>query len=106
MDTVRLALEAAWEVLYTGLVLGAGLPIVFALGVRLLSGPATAPAAEGEVLAVSAHRPSPAARLAAALCFAVVAYGVVVGLLVIIGAGQGKEVHLFDHVYPTLVDKA
>ncbi len=102
MDTVRLALQSAWEVLYTGLLLGAGLPILFAVGVRLLSGPAT----EGDGAVAVDHRPGAAARAGAALCFAVVLYGVLVGLLVIIGAGQGKEVHLFDHVYPTLVDKA
>jgi hypothetical protein len=100
MDTVRLALEAAWKVLYTGLLLGAGLPVMFALGVRLLSGPAAE--TEGEV-AVE-HRPSAVNRVLAWLCFAVVAYGVLVGLLVIIGAGQGKIVS-FEHVFPTLVPK-
>ena len=98
MDTVRLAVEAAWKVLYVGLLLGAGLPIMFALGVRLLAGPAP----EGDD--APAYRPGPGSRLLAWLCFAVVAYGVLVGLLVIIGAGQRKVVS-FEHVFPTLVPK-
>ncbi len=101
MDTVRLALEAAWKVLYVGLLLGAGMPILFALGVRLLSGPAVT--AEGDVAVDS--RPSAVSRVLAWVCFAVVAYGVLVGLLVIIGAGQGKVLS-FEHVFPTLVPKS
>ncbi len=100
MDTVRLAFEAAWEVFYAGMLLGAGLPILFAVGVRLLAGPADV-AEDGTMVE---HRPGLATRLLAWLCFAVVMYGVLVGLLVIIGAGQGKIVS-FEHVFPTLVDK-
>ncbi len=98
MDTVRLALGAAWNVLYVGLLLGAGLPIMFALGVRLLSPPV---AQDGEAVASS---PSALNRVLAGLCFAVVAYGVLVGMLVIIGAGQGKVVS-FEHFFPVLVPK-
>lgn len=100
MDTVRLALEAAWKVLYTGLLLGAGLPIIFALGVRALAGPAAVATADGEPPA--RHVPSPWARAFAWLCFALAAYGVLLGLLVIIGAGQGKIV---DFPFPILIDK-
>ena len=39
------------------------------------------------------------------LCFALVVFGVVVGLLVIIGAGTGKVVS-FEHGWPTLVPKS
>lgn len=100
MDTVRLALEAAWNVFYVGMLLGAGLPIIFAVGVRLLAGPAEVTEDGVEI----DHRPGLPTRMLAWLCFAVVVYGVVVGLLVIIGAGQGKVVS-FEHLIPTLVDK-
>ena len=36
MDTVWLSLEGAWDLLRYGLVVGAGLPILFALGVRFI----------------------------------------------------------------------
>ena len=96
MDTVRLAVEAAWKVLYVGLLLGAGLPIMFALGVRLLAGPAP----EGDD--APAYQPGPGTRVLAWLCFAVVEYAVLLGLLAIIGAGQGKIV---DFPFPVLHDK-
>ena len=36
-DNLHFAVEAAWKVLAVGLVLGAGLPAVFAVGVRSLA---------------------------------------------------------------------
>ena len=47
MDTIRLVLSAAWNVLWVGLLLGAGLPTLFAAGVRLLAGPADTVTADG-----------------------------------------------------------
>ena len=37
MNNLWFALEGAWHVLLAGLVLGAGLPAVFSLGIRALS---------------------------------------------------------------------
>ena len=37
MHNVELALEASWQILLWSLLLGAGLPAVFALGVRSLA---------------------------------------------------------------------
>ena len=37
MNTLWLALGGAWNVLWVGLLLGAGLPAIFALGIRALS---------------------------------------------------------------------
>jgi hypothetical protein len=98
-QNLQYALEAAWKVLAVGLVLGAGLPMVFALGVRSLAWGAGG-AAE---VAVDA-RPHPLGRVVAVLCFAVVVAGIALGLTVIIAAGQGKVVS-FDNGYPTIVDK-
>jgi hypothetical protein len=99
MDTIRLVLEAAWKVLGVGLLLGAGLPAVFALGVRALAGDVGQSAAGDAVAAPTAPR-----RLFAVFCFAVVLIGVAIGLLVIVAAGSGKAVS-FEHLYPTLEPK-
>ena len=44
-------------------------------------------------------------KLLAGVCFALVVLAVALGLTVIVAAGFGKQVS-FEHVYPTLVDKA
>jgi succinate dehydrogenase/fumarate reductase cytochrome b subunit len=98
-DNLGFALEAAWKVLVAGLILGAGLPAIFAVGVRSLAW-GTGGAAE---VAVDAQ-PHPIGRVAAVACFAVVLAGIALGLTIIIAAGQGKVVS-FDHGYPTIVDK-
>ena len=101
MDTVKLAFEAAWLVLVAGLILGAGLPALFALGVRLGAG--AEPALNAEGVMVDAP-PSGVARILAAACFAMVLFGVVLGVMVIVGAGFGMEVS-FEHFLPTLAPK-
>ncbi|HCT14092.1 hypothetical protein [Corynebacterium nuruki] len=62
------------EVLIAGIILGAGLPVLFALGIRL-----SVPAADAE--GPAAHHVSPLRRTGAYLCFAVIAVAVIVGLL-------------------------
>lgn len=101
MDTLSLSLQGAWELFYTGMFLGAGLPILFAVGVKLLAGqPAHADGAEGTIPA-----PGVLAKILAGICFALVAFAVFVGLLTIVAAGMGKEVS-FEHGVPTLVEKS
>lgn len=110
MDTVRISLQGAWELLYTGLILGAGLPILFALGVRLASGgsPTTVEgAAEGMAAGSDGFSRYLAwiARIFAALCFLLVLFGVITGIMIIVAAGMGKEVS-FENIYPTFVAKS
>ncbi|MXG91884.1 hypothetical protein [Nocardioides flavescens] len=81
-DNLGFALEGAWQVLAAGLLLGAGLPAVFALGIRSLAW-GTGGAAE---VAADA-RPHPAGRALAGLCFLVVVVGIGAGLYVILAAG-------------------
>lgn len=102
MDMLKLIAEDAWRVLWVGLLLGAGLPVLFATGVRLLAGGEATEGPDGEVIA---HRPAPWQKVAAWVCFAIVLYAVAVGLLVIIGAGRG-EVVTFSHGIPHLVPKS
>jgi hypothetical protein len=86
------ALDGAWRVLLAGLLLGAGLPVLFALGVRSLAwseagGPAR-----------------PLGRAAGVTLFAVVVLGVVLGITFIVATGFGKALS-FEHIYPTIVPK-
>jgi hypothetical protein len=98
---LSLFLEDAWKVLLYSLVLGAGLPIVYALGIRSLALSPGVPAAEG---GAEASR-SRLGRVLATVCFVVVLAGIALGLLYVVAAGQGKVLS-FDHVYPTIVPKS
>jgi hypothetical protein len=81
---VHLAVDAIWKVLLVSVILGAGLPAVFALAIRSLAG--------GRLVI---------GRVAAGVLLLIVAYGVVSGLLFIVASGQGKDIS-FAHVIPTI----
>jgi hypothetical protein len=97
-----LFLQDAWKILLYSLLLGAGLPIVYTLGIRslaLIPGGSSTP---------ENGREASRSRLGlalAAVCFAVVVAGIALGLLYVVAAGQGKMLS-FDHVYPTMVPKS
>jgi hypothetical protein len=93
-----LFVEAVWKVMLAGLILGAGLPALFALGVRFNATGA------GEISA-GGSTPRAGYRALGLLCFVVVALLVALGVTVIIAAGLGKTVS-FDHIFPTLVPKS
>ncbi len=94
--------DAASKVAFWGLILGAGLPALFAVGVRsmVLAGD---PQGAREV-GVKAVLPPAAGRAFAILCFALVVLAVALGIAVIVAAGLGKVVS-FEHVFPTFVPK-
>lgn len=96
---LELFFEAAWKVLVAGLVLGAGIPALFALGVRF-----TATGEGGEAMLVTGSRGRRGATALGAACFLVAGLAVVLGITVIVASGFGKMVS-FEHVVPTLVDK-
>lgn len=79
------ALSGAVQVLFVGLVLGAGLPAVFALGIRALAW------ADGGDAEVARGRPQPLGRVLAYTCFALTGIGVLLGLAVIVSGGIGFE---------------
>ncbi|BDI22880.1 hypothetical protein [Herbiconiux sp. L3-i23] len=91
-----LFLDAAWQVALAALLLGAGLPTLFALGVRSFA------------IAGGAHDDGrtqrPAFRALGVLCYVLVIVAVLVGLTVIIATGFGKEVS-FENIIPMVVDK-
>lgn len=84
MDILVKALEALWQVALAGVLLGAGLPALFALGVRSLN--------THRVVAVggtdATSTPSAAGRAGAVVCFTVCALAVVFGIVVIIFGKQ------------------
>lgn len=64
------------DVTLVGILLGAGLPALFALGIRLAHGP-SATTADGTVT----HHANPAGRVAAAICFGIIIIAVMAGIL-------------------------
>ena len=101
MNTVKLLLEGAGEVLVAGLVFGAGLPVVYALALRVLTLGATSYAGpDGDIHST----PRMSSRLFSGVLIAVVVAGVLLGLMIIVATGFGKEV-TFDTIYPTITDK-
>ena len=74
------ALDGAWRVLTAGLALGAGLPILFALGVKSLAW------ANGELPGTPAH---PAGRVVAGALFGLVLLAILLGIGYIVAHGFG-----------------
>jgi hypothetical protein len=99
MHNVTLAFEAAWKVLLVGLVLGAGLPALFAVGVRSM---AHGQGADGAAAVGPGARS--ASRLFGAACFVLVIAAVALGIAFIVVTGQGKSLS-FDNGFPEIVSK-
>jgi hypothetical protein len=98
MNNVTLALEGAGQVLAMSLLLGAGLPMIFGLGVRFLA------LGAGGDAEVDHAQPRPLGKVLAVLCFLLVLAGVAVGITIVVASGFGKAVS-FEHIYPVLVNK-
>jgi hypothetical protein len=100
-----LFLEAAGQVALAALVLGAGLPALFAIGVRsfTLAGSTGTPGADDGTTARS-RMPAPLLRTIGTLCCVLVVAAVAIGLSVIIATGFGQEVS-FENFVPTFVPK-
>lgn len=100
-DTISLSLQGAWQLFVDGLLLGAGLPILVAFGMRFWAGKAeTAP--DGTVVTTD---PTGVQRAIAVLCFGIAALAVAMGIMIIVGAGFGMTVE-FDGGLPSLVPKS
>jgi hypothetical protein len=83
---------ALGQVLVAGVVVGAGIPALFALGLRLLAGTTadagTSPEAGTSTEARTAVRPTPLRLAGAILCLAVVIGAVATGLFVVVSGGH------------------
>jgi hypothetical protein len=103
MHNLGFALQGGWQVLLAGLLLGAGLPLLFALGIRSLAYGAGGDAEVHET-GVTGPSPKPAGTVIGYALFVVVLLGVLLGITFIVASGFGKALS-FEHIYPTIVDK-
>jgi hypothetical protein len=103
MQNLGFALDGAWRVLLAGLLLGAGLPVLFALGIRSLAWGAGGDA-EVHESGVTGPTPHPVGTVLGWACFGVVLLGVVLGITFIVASGFGKALS-FEHIYPAIVSK-
>jgi hypothetical protein len=97
--TLSLELQTVWKTLVVGLILGAGLPTVFAAGIRAMAYGQGGSAEEN-----AAATPHPVGRAIGILCFAIVLAAVVLALIYIVATGMGKVLS-FEHIYPTVTSK-
>jgi hypothetical protein len=84
VEILTKSVEALWQVVAVGLLLGAGLPALFALGVRALENDRVLTADGGEL----GSRASTSGKALAGLCFGVTALAVVFGIVVVIFGKQ------------------
>jgi|SRR3954470_21729336 hypothetical protein len=103
MHNVGFALQGAWKVLIAGLVLGAGLPVLFGLGIRSLAWGAGGDA-EIHPDGVTGPKANPLGTVLGWVCFVVVLLGIALGITYIVATGFGKALS-FEHIYPMIVDK-
>ncbi|HEX8487094.1 MAG TPA: hypothetical protein VF642_01005 [Propionibacteriaceae bacterium] len=101
MDILVKALDSLWQVLAVGLLLGAGLPALFALGLRSLNTGRTVTVGTGSLgagtgggssvhggLGADTSKPSALGLAGAVVCFGIVVLAVVFGIVVIIFGKQ------------------
>ena len=89
------ALDDSWRILLAGLVLGAGLPILFALGVKSLAW------ANGDLPGAARN---PLGRVFAIALFSIVLLAIVLGISYIVAHGFGYTI-AFDGVLPSIVKR-
>jgi hypothetical protein len=101
--TLSLEFQAVWKILVFGIILGAGLPTLFAFGIRSMAYGAGGEAElhESGVALPTAH---PIGKVLAFVCFAIVLLAIALALTFLVATGFGKALS-FDHIYPTIVAK-
>ncbi|MFT4080948.1 MAG: hypothetical protein QM638_00030 [Nocardioides sp.] len=97
-------LDGAWKVLLAGLILGAGLCAVYAVGIRgmALSAAGSGEAGQG---GQGGRQGNAIGYVIAGVCLLIVLYGIVSGIMIVLGSGLGKDV-TFDHVIPMFTEKS
>ena len=101
---MSLFLQDIWKVLIYSLLLGAGLPVLYAVGVRA-SALGSAEGVETATADTYGRGRRAFGRTVAVICFAVVLAGVALGLAYIWASGHGDQLG-FGHGYPTFVPKS
>ncbi len=101
MNSIELVLQGASRVLFAGMIFGAGLPVVYALALRVLTmGATTYAEADGTIHS----RARLSSRLMAGLLITVVVAGIALGLVIIVASGFGNAVS-FENVFPSIVEE-
>jgi hypothetical protein len=102
MEQFLAAMDGAWRVLLVGLVLGAGLPALFAVGIRALAWGAGGDAEISDTGVTL--KPHPLGRVIAYAMFAIVVLAVLLGVGYIVAHGLGWEL-TFNGVLPEFTKK-
>lgn len=102
MEQFLAAMDGAWRVLLAGMVLGAGLPMMFAFGIRALAW-GTGGDAEIHEAGVTL-KPHPFGRIVAYTMFSLVVLSVLIGVGYITAHGLGWSVTL-DGLMPVFTKK-
>nr|WP_300142531.1 hypothetical protein [Propionicimonas sp.] len=103
MEQLWAALDGAWRVLLIGLVLGAGLPTIFAFGIRALAWGTGGDAEVHETDVVM--KPHLTGRVVAYAMFTLVILSVLVGVGYILAHGMGWTI-TFNGLLPVVTPKA
>ncbi|MBK6886668.1 MAG: hypothetical protein IPH03_09615 [Tetrasphaera sp.] len=101
MRSLELAFQGGSKVLMAGLAFGAGLPVIYALAMRLLTlGATQAVDTDGRTHTTY----TPMGKALAAVLMLIIAGAIALGITMIAASGMGKAVS-FDHIIPTIVEK-
>ncbi|HZC51550.1 MAG TPA: hypothetical protein VE441_03510 [Mycobacterium sp.] len=97
---LKFAVETIWKVGVASLALGAGLPVLFALGIRSFAW------GSGGDAEVTHSRPNRVGKAVAVVIFLVVAYAIVAGIVYVIATGKGSNYDItFRHFIPEIYKK-
>lgn len=102
MEQLFAALDAGWRVLLVGVVLGAGLPVMFAFGIRALAWGTGGDAEVHESGIVL--KPHPLGRVVASILFGLVIVSVLLGIGYIVAHGLGMAI-TFNGLLPVFMRK-
>jgi hypothetical protein len=98
---LKFAAETIWKVALASLILGAGLPVLYASGIRSLAW------GSGGDAEVTHARPNPLGKILAGVIFLIVAYAIVSGIVYIIATGKGSNYDItFQNLIPEIQKKS
>lgn len=104
-EDFKFAGDAIWRVLIASIVLGAGLPTLFAFGIRSLAwgeGGSSEVAVDGVP-----QKANVIGKVLAVIIFAIVVYAIASGIVYVIATGKGSGYDIsFKHFIPEIVTKA
>jgi hypothetical protein len=94
---LQFAAQTIWKVALASLILGAGLPVLYASGIRSLAW------GSGGDAETTHARPNPIGKVLAGVIFLIVAYAIVSGIVYIIATGKGSNYDItFQNFIPEI----